>query len=114
MGRGFGRSGSTWSYQHVPDERAGEILTDWANAPISVATLQAFVAQGAEGLEEFLEEIRSQLTRAEVAHFDETGGRIDGRLQWIHSASTDTLTLLTAHRKRGVEAMIAAGVLGEF
>ena len=102
------------SYQHLPYERASEILTDWAGAPISVATLQAFVAQGAEGLEEFLEEIRSQLTRAEVAHFDETGGRIDGRLQWIHSASTDTLTLLTAHRKRGVEAMIAAGVLGEF
>ena len=94
------------SYQHLPYERASEILTDWAGAPISVATLQAFVAQGAEGLEEFLEEIRSQLTRAEVAHFDETGGRIDGRLQWIHSASTDTLTLLTAHRKRGVEAMI--------
>ena len=102
------------SYQHLPYERASEILSDWAGAPISVATLQAFVAQGAEGLGEFLEEIRSQLARAEVAHFDETGGRIDGRLQWIHSASTDTLTLLTAHRKRGVEAMLAAGVLGEF
>jgi transposase len=102
------------SYQHLPYERAAEILTGWAGAPISAATLQAFVAQGAEGLEEFLEEVRSQLTLAEVAHFEETGGRIDGRLGWIHSASTDTLTLLTAHRKRGVEAMIAAGVLGEF
>jgi transposase len=102
------------SYQHLPYERAAEILSDWAGAPISVATLQAFVAQGAEGLEEFLEEIRAQLTSAEVAHFDETGGRIDGRLGWIHSASTDTLTLLTVHRKRGVEAMIDAGVLGDF
>ena len=102
------------SYQHLPYERAAEILSDWAGAPISVATLQAFVAQGAEGLEEFLEEIRSQLASAEVAHFDETGGRIDGRLGWIHSASTDTLTLLTAHRKRGVEAMIDAGVLPNF
>lgn len=37
-----------------------------------------------------------------------------GRLGWIHSASTDTLTLLTVHRKRGVEAMNAAGVLGKF
>jgi len=101
-------------YQHLPYERAAEILSDWAGAPISVATLQAFVAQGAEGLEEFLEEIRSQLTRAEVAHFDETGGRVDGRLQWIHSASTDTLTLLTVHRKRGVKAMLAAGVLPDF
>ena len=102
------------SYQHLPYERAAEILTDWAHAPVSVATLQAFVAQGAAGLEGFLEEIRFQLQGAEVAHFDETGGRIDGRLSWIHSASTDTLTLLTAHRKRGVEAMDEAGVLPVF
>ncbi|MGB0091433.1 MAG: IS66 family transposase [Solirubrobacteraceae bacterium] len=102
------------SYQHLPYERAAEILSDWAGVTISVATLQAFVAQGADGLEEFLEEIRSQLAGAEVAHFDETGGRIDGRLGWIHSASTQTLTLLTMHRKRGVEAMIAAGVLPAF
>ena len=102
------------SYQHLPYERAAEILSDWAHAPISVGTLQAFVAQGAAGLEGFLEEIRSQLASAEVAHFDETGGRIDGRLSWIHSASTETLTLLSAHRKRGVEAMNDAGVLPAF
>ncbi len=102
------------AYQHLPYDRAAEILSDWANAPISVATLQAFVAQGAEGLEEFLEEIRSQLAGAEVAHFDETGGRIEGRLHWIHSASTETLTLLSAHRKRGLEAMRDAGVLPGF
>jgi hypothetical protein len=102
------------SYQHLPYERAAEILSDWVGAAISVATLQAFVAQGADGLEEFLEEIRSQLMAAEVAHFDETGGRIDGRLGWIHSASTETLTLLHVHRKRGVEAMLDAGVLDVF
>ncbi|HEY2202522.1 MAG TPA: transposase [Solirubrobacteraceae bacterium] len=83
-------------------------------APISVATPQAFVAQGAQDLEAFLVEVRSQLSGAKVAHFDETGRRIEGRLQWIHSASTETLTLLTAHRKRGVEAMHDAGVLPAF
>jgi transposase len=102
------------SYQHLPYERAAEILSDWAHASISVGTLQAFLAQGAAGLEGFLEEIRSQLAGAEVAHFDETGGRIDGRLSWIHSASTETLTLLSAHRKRGFEAMNDAGVLPAF
>ena len=39
---------------------------------------------------------------------------VDGRLGWIHSASTETLTLLSVHRKRGVEAMLDAGVLGGF
>jgi transposase len=102
------------SYQHLPYERAAEILSDWVGAPISVATLQAFIAQGAAGLQGFLEEIRGQLADAQVAHFDETGGRVAGRLHWIHSASTDMLTLLSVHRKRGVEAMDAAGVLPGF
>lgn len=102
------------SYQHLPYERAAGILSDWVKAPISVATLQAFIAQGAAGLEGFLEEIRAQLADAQVAHFDETGGRVDGRLHWIHSASTDMLTLLSVHRKRGVQAMNQAGVLPSF
>ena len=41
------------------------------------------------------------------------GGSTAG-CRWIHSASTETLTLLTAHRKRGVEAMNDAGVLPGF
>jgi transposase len=102
------------SFQHLPYERAAELLSDWLGAEVSVGSLQAFVAEGAEGLEEFLAEIRSQLERSEVAHFDETGGRIEGRLSYIHSASTDELTLLTVHRKRGVDAMAAAGVLPGF
>jgi transposase len=102
------------SYQHLPHERAAELLSDWLGASVSVGSLQAWVADGADGLEGFLEEIRSRLRDAEVAHFDETGGRIAGRLHYIHSASTDELTLLTAHRKRGVEAMRDAGVLEPF
>jgi transposase len=101
-------------YQHIPCERAAELLSDWLGAPVSVGSLQAWVAAGAAGLERFIEEIRSQLNRAEVVHFDETGGRIDGRLQYIHAASTDDLTLYTAHRKRGAEAMSEAGVLPGF
>ena len=98
----------------LPFKRAAEILSDWARAPISVGTLQAFVAQGADGLEGFLEEIRCQLEAADVAHFDETGGRIAGGLSWIHCASTDRLTLYTVHGKRGRDGIDAAGVLPAF
>jgi transposase len=102
------------SYQHLPYVRAAEILSDWTGAEVSVGSLQAFVAEGADGLEEFLKEVRRALEGAEVAHFDETGGRIEGELSWIHCASTETLTLYTAHEKRGRDGIDAAGVLPGF
>jgi transposase len=49
-----------------------------------------------------------------VAHFDETGARVAGRLHWVHSASTSLLTLVTVHAKRGKVAMDQAGVLPGF
>jgi transposase len=54
------------------------------------------------------------LAAAPVAHFDETGARVAGRLHWIHLASTSLLTLLSVHPKRGKQAMDQAGVLPGF
>ena len=114
MGAGSGRWGSTGLIPALALRAGGGDPHRYGRGADLGGHVAGFVAQGADGLEEFLEEIRSQLTNAEVAHFDETGGRIEGRLAWIHAASTETLTLLTAHRKRGVEAMTDVGVLPVF
>jgi transposase len=58
--------------------------------------------------------LRELLVAAPIAHFDETGARIAGRLNWVHSASTETLTRYTTHPKRGNKAIDAARVLPEF
>ncbi len=101
-------------WQHVPVQRASELLDDGVGAGVSAGWLGGLVAEAAGGLGGFVERVREQLCRAEVAHFDETGARVAGRLHWVHSASTPLLSWFTVHAKRGVVAMDAAGVLPGF
>ena len=102
------------AYQHLPYDRAALALRDIAGAAVSPGSLTDWVAQAAGGLCDFDERLRGLLEAAPVAHFDETGARIAGRLGWVHSASTDKLTRYTAHARRGSQAIDAAGVLPGF
>jgi transposase len=101
-------------HQHLPVDRAAQLLADVLGASVATGTLVAVVAEGAAGLEGFVEVVREGLAAAPVAHFDETGARVAGRLHWVHSASTSLLSLFTVHARRGKVAMDAAGVLGGF
>jgi transposase len=101
-------------HQHLPVDRAAQLLADVLGAPVATGTLAAVVAEGARGLDSFVEVVRARLAAAPVAHFDETGARVAGRLHWVHSASTASLSLFTVHAKRGKVAMDAAGVLPRF
>lgn len=101
-------------FQHIPYDRARQLIFDMTATEVSTGTLKGWVDLAALGLCEFDEQLRGLLRAAPVVHFDETGARIAGRLGWIHSASTDTLTRYTAHARRGVVAMDAAGVLPGF
>jgi len=100
--------------QHLPVERAAELLAHALGASVSAGTLAGLPGEAALGLGGFAERVREQLRAAPVAHFDETGARVAGRLRWAHSASTPLLSLFTVHAKRGVAAMDAAGVLPGF
>lgn len=55
-----------------------------------------------------------RIAAAPVVNFDETGLRVESRLHWPRSASTGKFSLLHVHRRRGREAMLAAGVLHSF
>jgi transposase/uncharacterized coiled-coil protein SlyX len=101
-------------HQHLPIERAAQLLADVLGASVATGTLAAVVAEGASGLDRFVETVRAGLAAAPVAHFDETGARVAGRLHWVHSASTASLSLFAVHAKRGKQAMDAAGVLPGF
>ena len=68
----------------------------------------------AAGLEPFTVAVRAGLLGAELVHADETGLRVAGRLHWLHVVSSVRFTALFCHRKRGKEAIDAAGVLPDF
>jgi transposase len=101
-------------YQHVPYDRIRRLLADRYGAFVSTGTLQAIVAAGAAGLEPFLEQVRCRLIDSPVVHLDETGARAEGRLHWVHEATTATLTLYRLHQRRGKEGIDALGVLPNF
>ncbi len=101
-------------FQHIPYERARNLICDLIGAQLSTATLKAWVDKAAAGLTDFDEQLRVLLGDEPVAHFDETGLRIAKRLSWVHCASTQTLTRYTVHAKRGGQAMDHAGVLPGF
>ena len=100
--------------QFLSKDRTARALAELFGTPISGGTVAAMTARAAAGLAAFTGQVREQLTKAEVAHFDETGLRVASRLRWVHSASTGKYVLITVHDKRGVEAMNAAGVLPAF
>ena len=100
--------------QHLPVERAAECLEEAFGAAVSTGWLSSLLPNAAARLDGFLVIAREQLAAASVAHFDETGGRVAGRLHWIHVACNDTWTLLHLDSKRGRVAMDAAGVLPDF
>lgn len=102
--------------QFLSKDRTATALAELFGTPMSAGTVATMATRAAAtlGTSGFLTQVKDQIADAEVAHFDETGLRVQGRLRWVHSASTGTYVLLTVHDKRGVEAMNAAGVLPGF
>jgi len=101
-------------FQHIPYERACQLLLDLAGVEISTGTIKAWVDRAAAGLTAFDEELRKLLICEPVVGLDETGARIAGRLRWVHVACTENLTRYSVHEKRGRQAMDDAGVLPDF
>jgi len=97
-------------YQHVPAARTAKLLAAMG-AAVSVGFVAAQPARSAEQLTGWLTELRRRLCGEPVLHADETSGRVNGTLWWLHVCSTRLLTLLVAHRKRGQTAVDDIGVL---
>jgi transposase len=100
--------------QFLSKKRTAQVLSELFGVPVSDGTVAAVTARAAGDLGEFTAQVTARLNQSPVVHFDETGLRCEGRNAWLHTASTPTMSLLFAHRRRGVEAMNAMGVLPGF
>jgi hypothetical protein len=100
--------------QFLSKQRTAQALAELSGIPLSSGTVAGITARAAGRLGGFLEGMRDTIAAAEMAGFDETGFRVNGRLHWAHCARTGKYTLLMVHPKRGRQAMEAMGILSSF
>jgi transposase len=99
-------------YQMIPLERVSETLAELYGQGVAEGTIVEACQEVAKQVETVNTAIKTHLTEQEaVVHFDETGVRVGGDLNWLHSASTERLTFYAVHARRGQPAMDAINIL---
>jgi len=100
--------------QHLPVARTAELMADILGAPVSTGWLASLLGDAADRLAGFIDVLRKQLRTAPVAHFDETGARVNDKLWWVHVACTGEATLYHRASGRGKDSINLGGVLPGF
>jgi transposase len=97
---------------HIPLERTQEILQDLYGQSPSEATIIAASRETEQQVSPVNEAVKTHLINTEApVHLDESGLRVEAKLFWVHVASTDQVTFLQAHRRRGRQALDEMGIL---
>lgn len=89
----------------LPLEKIQQLMGDLWGCSFNESTAVTANASMYQALEPIEEQIKTAILASEVAHFDETGMRVEKKLHWFHVASTSCFTYLFVHKKRGREAL---------
>lgn len=98
----------------MPVSRTGDLMGDLFGLPLSDATVLAINAEAGAMLAPVVAAMGEALKTAPVAHADETGMKVAGKLFWLHVLATTLMTWIGCHANRGKKAFDAFGILGEF
>ncbi|MFZ2948859.1 MAG: IS66 family transposase, partial [Desulfuromonadaceae bacterium] len=101
-------------YQLLPYDRIREFFQDLFEQDISQATCIQANESLYQRLKDSEADIVERIKLSDVAHFDETGVRVEGKLHWLHVASTTEYTHYSVQAQRGQVGIDAAGILPSF
>jgi transposase len=74
------------TYHFIPLARTTELLTDFYGQAPTEAVIMAANQDLVEQTRPSLDRIKQRLRAADVAHFDESGVRVEAKLPWLHGA----------------------------
>jgi transposase len=83
--------------------KIGQLFADLYGYELNTATSQTMVNRTSWVMP--MEAIKTEIINSEVVNVDETGVKENGKLKWLHTASTAHLTYQYVHPKRGTAAM---------
>ena len=97
----------------VPFARTAQIFKDLFGVSLSAGTLAKTEQKASGALVDVVEEIKQRILAEKVRHLDETGFSFNGKLAWMHGASTGEYSYFYPHRARGKEGIREMGILGQ-
>lgn len=89
----------------MPFKKIQQMFKDLYGYPINESTIYSGSKLCYDQLAQTEEVIKLSVSHSKVAHADESGLRVLGKLHWLHTATTERFTYLFVHEKRGQLAL---------
>jgi len=89
----------------VSKKNIGQFFLNLFGYAINESAITTMLSDFSKKLLPTEEKIKEKIKSSEVGHADETGIRVDKKLNWLHVLSTSLYTYLFVHEKRGKVAM---------
>jgi transposase len=99
----------------VPVKKISTLFGDLYGITPNVASIVSNNRRCYDILEPVEHQIKEEIKSSAVAHSDETGLRVEGKLHWLHTTSTLLFTYFYIHAKRGSDAITdACSIIAEY
>jgi transposase len=89
----------------MPMDQINQLFKNIYGCDLNSSTVIGALNEAFENAAPFEAATKQDILKADVAHFDETGIRVKGKLYWLHTASTKDSTHLFVSEHRGKEAL---------